>query len=90
MIGRDRKANSLVTSILGGYGCRDTDDLTIEVDERASRASGIDRRIGLEHPRSVVRAEGTFFGAVDPRAYGLLQFKRTPDGEDPITDRNFL
>src|SRR5439155_3560287 len=65
----------------------DADALALEVDERAARIAGIDRRVSLDEVLIALDAEAApAKRADDARGDGLTETERVADREDEVAD----
>src|SRR6516164_5466212 len=68
----------------------DTDHLALEVEERATRIPGVDRRIGLDEWDVRVTWQRARLGADDARGHGIFEPERLADRYDPFAHLGLL
>src|SRR4029079_18338639 len=64
----------------------DGDELAVEVNQRAARIAGVDRRVSLADGERVAQAQRPLGGADDAAGHGLAKTERVTDRNDIVAD----
>ena len=84
------EAHTLVTAATAGDRRIDADDVSVEVDQRATAVARVDGGVRLDEILTVGDANSALFCTDDSRRDRAFQPERFTQGQDPLADFNFV
>src|SRR5262249_13785508 len=88
---RDREADADVAARAREDRRVDTDELAVQIDERATGVAGVDRRIGLDEVLVALRVDARApERADDSRRHGVTETERVADRYNVIADLDLV